>query len=107
MANSILGWGVPFLWACIWATITVPLVRAVMRQERKSWEEDSLIMADVEKPSAPPADAPGPLIGKETESSTLRCSDHGRNDDVTNGHKSGTNNEDGEGASKPSEATTA
>jgi len=102
-----IGWGVPFLWACIWATITVPLVRAVMRQERKSWEEDSLIMADVEKRSAPPADAPGPLIGKETESSTLRCSDHGRNDDVTNGHKSGTNNEDGEGASKPSEATTA
>ena len=34
------GWGVPFLWAGIWAAITVPWVRRVMHHETEAWEGD-------------------------------------------------------------------
>ncbi|KUJ15886.1 uncharacterized protein LY89DRAFT_567853, partial [Mollisia scopiformis] len=34
-----IGWGVPFLWAGIWAAITVPWVRSTMGKERRGWEE--------------------------------------------------------------------
>jgi hypothetical protein len=74
---KILGWGVPFLWAGIWASITVPWVRSVMEKERRNWEEDSASVAGgsiAEKGAAPPAAAPGPLAEKASESSSLRGS---------------------------------
>ncbi|KAJ5035157.1 uncharacterized protein L3040_008415 [Drepanopeziza brunnea f. sp. 'multigermtubi'] len=39
-----IGWGVPFLWAIIWAVITVPWVRKVMARERSSWETETKMM---------------------------------------------------------------
>ncbi|KAG9239857.1 hypothetical protein BJ878DRAFT_530347 [Calycina marina] len=55
-----IGWGVPFLWAGIWAAITVTWVRSVMHRETVSWEEESAIMtATMPEPAAPPAAAPG------------------------------------------------
>ncbi|KAG9783079.1 hypothetical protein KCU88_g3144, partial [Aureobasidium melanogenum] len=35
-----IGWGVPFLWACIWSAISVPWVRRAMHKETVTWEED-------------------------------------------------------------------
>ena len=101
----VLGWGFPFLWAGVWAAITVPWVRSVMAKERKSWAEDSSIMADTEK-GAPSANAPGPLFGKASESSTLRGSEQGRQDDLTNGNESIVKPDMAEDASRHSEGTT-
>jgi hypothetical protein len=72
---STSGWGVPFLWAGIWAAITVPWVRSVMHKERTSWEEESKIMTSTMlKSSAPAAGAQGTegdtQGNKNSESST-------------------------------------
>lgn len=54
-ANCSLGWAVPFIWAAIWAAITVPWVRSVMYKERTTWEEESNIMiSTMDKPPALP-----------------------------------------------------
>ncbi|PBP23438.1 hypothetical protein BUE80_DR005574 [Diplocarpon rosae] len=39
-----IGWGVPFLWATVWAGITVPWVRSVMAKERSSWAAETKMM---------------------------------------------------------------
>ncbi|PBP15750.1 hypothetical protein BUE80_DR013546, partial [Diplocarpon rosae] len=39
-----IGWGVPFVWATIWAGITVPWVRSVMAKERSSWAAETKMM---------------------------------------------------------------
>ncbi|KAE8453948.1 hypothetical protein EG329_007724 [Mollisiaceae sp. DMI_Dod_QoI] len=96
-----IGWGVPFLWAGIWAAITVLWVKSVMGKERRSWEEDSVLVVDKEKASAPPANAPGPLAEKASESSTLRGSETGE----ASGEKKTATLENGEGAAKSPEAT--
>jgi hypothetical protein len=95
-----LGWGVPFLWAGIWAAITVPWVRSVMAKERKSWEEDTAIVGD-----APAALAPR-LTEKTSEVSTLRDSVAARPDEDVNGEKKTTTPEGGEGPSRLSGGTT-
>ena len=77
-----------------------------MAKERKSWEEDSAIVDEVKKESAPAPAAPAPLMGKASESSTLRDSAYGRQDEDTNGEKSTTNLNDPEGSSHPPEGTT-
>jgi len=59
-----LGWGVPFLWAGIWAAVTVPWVQAVMHKETVSWEEESAIMTATMP--APPPMAPGAYQGSES-----------------------------------------
>jgi hypothetical protein len=41
---DVLGWAVPFIWAGVWAAITVPWVRSALHRERVSWEEESNIM---------------------------------------------------------------
>lgn len=33
-----IGWAVPFVWAAVWAVITVLWVPRMMRQERRAWE---------------------------------------------------------------------
>ena len=67
----ILGWGVPFLWAGIWAAITVPWVRHEMHRERVSWEEETKIMeSTMLKPPVLPSGAAN-AEGKTSESSTL------------------------------------
>jgi len=40
-----LGWAVPFIWAAIWAAITVPWVRRVMHEETLAWETDNGVVA--------------------------------------------------------------
>jgi len=97
-----IGWGVPFLWAGIWAAITVPWVRSVMAKEKKGWEEDSAIVAEVKKGIAPPAAAPGPLAEKASESSTLRGSVAGQQDEGINGQKDAAKTDRGQSASRPS-----
>lgn len=72
-------------------------------------------MVDEEqKPSAPPAVAPGPLPGKASESSTLRDSEADRHDRETNEttetkdtteQKNTANPKGAEGSSKPSDGT--
>lgn len=106
MNNRILGWGVPFVWAGIWAAITVPWVRSVMAKEKKSWEEDSAIVAEVKKETAPPAAAPGPMAEKASESSTLRGSTAGQQDESANGPKDAAKPDEGQSASRPPEGTT-
>ncbi|TVY15725.1 hypothetical protein LARI1_G008152 [Lachnellula arida] len=44
-----VGWAVPFIWAGIWAAITVPWIKSVMKYERKSWEEDATILGEAHK----------------------------------------------------------
>lgn len=71
----MIGWAVPFIWAVIWAAITVPWVRAVMHRERTTWEEESNIMTStMMKPPAPPTSVlePGTIVKEEgnRESST-------------------------------------
>lgn len=105
LADRIAGWGVPFLWAGVWAAITVPWVRSAMARERHGWEDDSAIEAGKEEESAPPANAPGPLAEKASEASTLG----GHEDDTTEtNEKKKTDNVDnaGESAARHSEATT-
>jgi hypothetical protein len=46
-----------------------------MAKERRSWEDDSTIVAELKAGSAPSANAPGPLAAKASESSTLRSSE--------------------------------
>jgi len=59
-ANHNTGWGFPFLWAGIWAAITVPWVRSEMHKETVSWEEESAIMtASMMSSPPPPTVAPG------------------------------------------------
>jgi hypothetical protein len=101
LTDRILGWGVPFLWAGIWAAITVPWVRSVMAKEKKGWEEDSAIVAEVKKGTAPPAAAPGPLAEKASESSTLRGSVAGQPDDNASKQKDTAKPHEGQSASRP------
>jgi len=96
-----IGWGVPFLWAGIWAAITVLWVKSVMGKERRSWEDDSALVVDKEKETAPPANAPGPLAEKASESSTLRSSEAGE----ASGEKKTATLDNGEGAALSPEAT--
>ena len=103
MNNRILGWGVPFVWAGIWAAITVPWVRSVMAKEKKDWEEDSAIMAEVKKETAPLAAATGLMAKKASESSTLRDSTAVQQDESANGQKEATKPDEGQSASRPSE----
>ena len=103
MNNRILGWGVPFVWAGIWAAITVPWVRSVMAKEKKDWEDDSAIMAEVKKETAPPAAATGLTAEKASESSTLRDSTTVQQDESANGQKEATKLDEGQSASRPSE----
>ena len=77
-----------------------------MAKERKGWEEDSAIVADVKKGSAPPPTTPGLLTEKASESSTLRGSVFGRQEEATNGQRNTANLNDREGPSRPSEGTT-
>lgn len=72
-----------------------------MAHERREWENDSAIMAEMHKESAPAANAPGPLAEKASESSTLR----GHEDDANAEKK--TETEGGESATRHSEATTS
>jgi len=66
-----IGWAVPFIWAAIWAAITVPWVRSALHTERTKWEEESSIISDTMKPvNAPPAAAHGPLNERASEAST-------------------------------------
>jgi hypothetical protein len=92
-AYIISGWGVPFLWAGIWGAITLLWVRSVMAMEKKSWQEDSAIVAEVKETPGPPAVAPGPLAGKASESSTLRGSVVGRHDEDLDVKNNTTNND--------------
>jgi len=98
-----IGWGVPFVWAGIWAAITVPWVRSVMAKEKKDWEEDSAIMAEVKKETAPLAAATGLMAEKASESSTLRDSTAVQQDESANGQKEATKPDEGQSASRPSE----
>ena len=65
------GWGVPFLWAGIWAAITVPWVQSAMKKERISWEEETNVMkSTMPQPPTPPP----PMLdaeGKMSESSKI------------------------------------
>jgi len=102
----MLGWAVPFIWAGIWAAITLPWVRAMMAKERKSWEEDSTIAGEMRKDSAPGADAPGPLAEKASESSTLRGSLTAGQDEDTDGKKLVTSTDEGGSLPRPTARTT-
>lgn len=84
-----------------------------MAREKKSWEDDSASVIDEEhKPAAPAAVAPGPLVEKASESSTLQGSTADRHDGDTNVTNEMTEQKhvatvDGGGiSSKPSEVTT-
>ena len=51
--NATLGWGVPFVWAAIWAAITIPWVRREMHKETITWEEDcGIVPGEKEKKDA-------------------------------------------------------
>lgn len=51
-----IGWAVPFIWAAIWAVITVPWVRSALYKEKISWEEEEKMMTSTMlKPPVPPA----------------------------------------------------
>ncbi len=60
-----------------------------------------MLVVDKEKASAPPANAPGPLAEKASESSTLRGSETGE----ASGEKKTATLENGEGAARSPEAT--
>ncbi|RDW66914.1 hypothetical protein BP5796_09663 [Coleophoma crateriformis] len=83
-----IGWGVPFLWAMIWAAITLPWVRSVMRNETRVWEEESAIMSDRMNGSAPPPVAPEAHPEKPPESSISGETARGREDVDTTGDQS-------------------
>ncbi|TVY31821.1 hypothetical protein LOCC1_G008764 [Lachnellula occidentalis] len=80
-----IGWAVPFIWAGIWAAITVPWVKSVMNYERKSWEEDATILEEAKK--------------EPSTSSTLG----GVADEDSNTLRASTMRERGESASPPSD----
>jgi hypothetical protein len=71
LSNLSVGWAVPFIWAAVWAAITVPWVQSVLHREKTSWEEESAIISDTMKPTnAPPAAAHGPLNERPSEART-------------------------------------
>ena len=76
-----------------------------MAKERRNWEEDSPDLADVEKKSPSAANPGSLLVGKASESSTLRGSEQGRHDEQTNGHLDIATREGAENASHHSEGT--
>ncbi|KAG0651607.1 hypothetical protein D0Z07_1567 [Hyphodiscus hymeniophilus] len=78
-----------------------------MAKERRSWEDDTVGMGDIERKMAPPPDAPVPLVGKASESSTLRGSEPGRQDDHMNEDEHPTKPDVAEEASRHSEGTTS
>ena len=39
--NIIIGWATPFVWAAVWAIITVPWVRHEMHRETVTWDSVS------------------------------------------------------------------
>jgi hypothetical protein len=63
-------------------------------------------MAEVEKGSGPPAVAPGPLAEKASESSTLRGSVPGRQDEELKEQNNTAKVGDGQSASQPSVGTS-
>jgi len=69
-ANIDIGWVVPFIWAAIWAAITVPWVRATLRREAVNWEESSIISDTIKPNSASQAAAHGPTNMRPSEAST-------------------------------------
>jgi len=48
-----IGWGVPFLWAAIWAAISVPWVKRDMHLETETWELDNGIVPPDKKTPDP------------------------------------------------------
>lgn len=52
-ANHETGWGVPFVWAAIWAGISVVWVRRDLYQEAEEWEMDKDAMLSEEKGPEP------------------------------------------------------
>jgi len=44
-----IGWGVPFVWAGIWAAISIPWVRREMHKEKETWELDCGVSPAEEK----------------------------------------------------------
>ncbi|KAG4434698.1 hypothetical protein IFR05_009808 [Cadophora sp. M221] len=61
-----LGWGIPFLWAGIWAAITVPWVRSVMKKEKESWEAETKMMkSTMSKPPSTHGSKPPSVQGTE------------------------------------------
>ena len=103
--DEMEGWGVPFLWAGIWAAITVPWVQSALAREKTSWEDDTFAMDDV-KHEGLPAAAPGP--GEKTsDDSTLRGSAVlGRPEEETNGVDAKKDNAESENPPRHSEGTT-
>ncbi|KAL3421191.1 hypothetical protein PVAG01_07636 [Phlyctema vagabunda] len=88
-----IGWGVPFLWAGIWAAITVPWVRAVMHKETVSWEEETGMMESrMTKTIVPPSLGQDPPARKASESSTSAETSVDR----TDGHEHSTIPREGE-----------
>ncbi|KAH8805340.1 hypothetical protein F5884DRAFT_678510 [Xylogone sp. PMI_703] len=100
-----IGWGVPFVWAGIWAAITVPWVRAVMAHEKQSWIEDAAIMAEVKTGHAPPAAAPAPLP-KESVDHPASESVLGRTDEEPHTQNGAVNSTHAENLSQRSEDAT-
>ena len=52
-ANSEIGWGVPFVWAAIWAGISVVWVRRDLHREAEEWELDNDAMLSDKKEPEP------------------------------------------------------
>ncbi|KAG4423126.1 hypothetical protein IFR04_003763 [Cadophora malorum] len=66
-----IGWGVPFLWAGIWAAITVPWVRSVMKKEKESWEAETKMMTStMSKPPSAQGSKPPSVHGTERTEGT-------------------------------------
>ncbi|RFU31585.1 hypothetical protein B7463_g4752, partial [Scytalidium lignicola] len=100
-----VGWGVPFLWAGIWAAITLLKVRSVLVREKRSWEEDSAIMTDVNEGLAPLPVAPAPRAEKAGEPPTPHGS-IGRQNEHTTGEEDSTNPDNAESSSQRSKDMT-
>ena len=50
-ANSEIGWGVPFVWAVIWAGISIVWVRRDLDKETEAWESDKgVALSDKKEP---------------------------------------------------------
>jgi len=53
-ANVVLGWAVPFLWAGVWAAISIPWIKREMVKERVTWEADVGIVPSSSRPAETP-----------------------------------------------------
>lgn len=52
-ADSEIGWGVPFLWAGIWAGISTVWVRRDLYREAEEWEVDKSVTLSDKKEAEP------------------------------------------------------